>query len=188
MPLAATVPNSARPAPPSTGQRDRCDDRADLREQAEHHQDDAAGRDDEPALDPGDRHEADVLREGAGGEAVEQAAGHGAWRGCPPAGRRPPSRSSAGRSTTSPMARMSAVVSIMITSITMIIEMIAAIANWGGPKWNGVDTANPCACPRRLKSALPMAMATSAPTTRPSEDGDAAEEPGQEPVDQQNDH
>ena len=44
---------------------------------------------------------------------------------------------SAGLSMTWPMARMSAVVSVMITSITMNIETIAPTANVGRPKWNG---------------------------------------------------
>ena len=76
------------------------------------------------------------------------------------------------------MARMSAVVSTMITSITMIIEMIAATANCGGPKWNGVDTANHCACPIRLKSAMPSAAATRAPTTRPARMAMRLKKPG----------
>ena len=52
---------------------------------------------------------------------------------------------SAGRPTTTPMASRSAVVSVMITSITMTIETIAATSNVGAPKWNGVEMANPCA-------------------------------------------
>src|SRR5215216_2861674 len=49
---------------------------------------------------------------------------------------RPPvmSRRVSRLSTTSPMARMSAVVSVMITSITMSIEMIAPTKNVGVPK------------------------------------------------------
>jgi hypothetical protein len=82
--------------------------------------------------------------------------------------RRPPTtvRPSAGRPMTSPIARMSAVVSVMITSITMTIETIAAISNCGGPKWNGVDTANHWARPIRLKSTLPNGHATSVLSTR----------------------
>ena len=41
---------------------------------------------------------------------------------------------SAGRSTISPTARMSAVVSVMITSITMNMEMVAPTAKVGSPK------------------------------------------------------
>ena len=52
-----------------------------------------------------------------------------------------------GRSpTTTPMARMSAVVSVMITSITMIIETMAATWKVGIPKWNGVETATTGPC------------------------------------------
>ena len=36
-------------------------------------------------------------------------------------------------------------VSVMITSITMIIETIAATWKVGAPKWNGVEIANPWA-------------------------------------------
>ena len=94
--------------------------------------------------------------------------------------RSPPTtvRPSAGRSITSPIARMSAVVSVMITSITMTIETIAAISNCGGPKWNGVDTANHWACPIRLKSTLPNGHATSVPSTRPARIATRLRKPG----------
>ena len=94
--------------------------------------------------------------------------------------RSPPTtvRPSAGRSITSPIARMSAVVSVMITSITMTIETIAAISNCGGPKWNGVDTANHWACPIRLKSTLPNGHATSVPSTRPARIATRLKKPG----------
>ena len=59
-------------------------------------------------------------------------------------------------------------VSTMMTSMTMVMEMMAAMANCGGPKWNGVDTAIHGAWPMRLKSALPSATDTSAPRTRPA--------------------
>ena len=126
MPLAATVPNSASPAPPSTGSGSAATTAPTFGNRPEHHQDHAADRDDEPALDAGERHQADVLRERADREAVEQAAGDGGGQACRPAARWPRSCRSAGRPTTTPMASRSAVVSVMITSITMTIETIAA--------------------------------------------------------------
>ena len=56
----------------------------------------------------------------------------------------------------------------MITSITMIIEMIAATWKVGEPKWNGVEIANPWACSTWEKSSLPMSAATTPPATRPT--------------------
>ena len=85
---------------------------------------------------------------------------------------------SAGRPTTSPTARMSAVVSVMITSITMVIDTIAARPNCGGPKWNGVETANHCAWPILLKSAMPSAAATRAPMTSPARMAMRLKKPG----------
>ena len=100
------------------------------------------------------KHAPQVRWEDRGGQGVR-----------PQAVRRPCARPP-GRSITSPIARMSAVVSVMITSITMTIETIAAISNCGGPKWNGVDTANHWACPIRLKSTLPNGHATNVPPAR----------------------
>ena len=56
----------------------------------------------------------------------------------------------------------------MITSITMIMEMIAATWNVGEPKWNGVEMANVAASPTRLKSSLPKIAATMAPRNKPA--------------------
>jgi hypothetical protein len=66
------------------------------------------------------------------------------------------------------MARMSAVVSTMITSMTMVIEMMAAIWKVGVPKWKGVETANQEASSIRLKLTLPNGMATNVPRNRPA--------------------
>ena len=58
-------------------------------------------------------------------------------------------------STISPVAKTSPVVSTAVISMTTIIERIAAKANFGQPKWNGVvtpshgdvATASKCASP-----------------------------------------
>ena len=43
-------------------------------------------------------------------------------------------------STISPVANTSPVVSTAVIAMTTSIEMIAPIANFGAPKWNGVVT------------------------------------------------
>ena len=75
---------------------------------------------------------------------------------------------SAGLSMTWPMARMSAVVSVMITSITMNIETIAPTAKVGRPKWNGSVSWTMFASAIRLKLVSPNGIATTVPSTRPS--------------------
>ncbi len=75
---------------------------------------------------------------------------------------------SAGRSTISPIARMSAVVSVMITSITTNIEIAAPTANVGQPKWNGSVSWKVWASVMRPRSVAPSGIATSVPSTRPS--------------------
>ena len=50
-------------------------------------------------------------------------------------------------STICPIARMSPVVSVMITSATMHIDTIAETSNVGKPKWNGVLTPTASASP-----------------------------------------
>jgi hypothetical protein len=59
------------------------------------------------------------------------------------------------------MARMSAVVSVMITSITMNMEMIA-----------------PTKSPSREKSVAPKGMATRVPSTSPSRIATLLKNPG----------
>ena len=66
------------------------------------------------------------------------------------------------------MARMSAVVSVMITNITMNIEMIAPTSKIGQPKWKGVVSWKIEASEIRLKLVRPNGMATMVPSTRPS--------------------
>lgn len=84
--------------------------------------------------------------------------------------RSPPSmvRSSAGRSTILPRASMSAVDSVIQTSITMLIETIAAISNCGAPKWNGVGKPIASAFLMAPKSVMPTGIAMSVPMIRPS--------------------
>ena len=79
-------------------------------------------------------------------------------------------------------------VSVMITSITMTIETMAATSKVGAPKWNGVEIAKPCASRhlREIDLAHQIA-ATTPPATQADEDRDAGEEPGQETVDEQDD-
>ena len=54
------------------GRRNRCDHSAQDRQEAKDHQDEAAGADNEAALDACDGHEPNVLGEGALREGVEQ--------------------------------------------------------------------------------------------------------------------
>jgi hypothetical protein len=70
--------------------------------------------------------------------------------------------------TTSPTARMSAVVSTMITRMTMVIDTIAPIAKIGEPKAKGVGTATTDASATPSKSVLPTISAATVPTTSPS--------------------
>ena len=63
----------------------------------------------------------------------------------------------------SPTARMSAVVSVMVTSTTISMEMIAAISNVGGPKARGVGKEISEPSPMREKSAMPTSAATPVP-------------------------
>ena len=74
---------------------------------------------------------------------------------------------STGVPTISPMARMSAVVSVMITRITIVIEMMAPIWNVGLPKCmiGGSEKIGPS--PTFEKSSLPMKAAMTVPTTMP---------------------
>ena len=77
---------------------------------------------------------------------------------------------------TSPMARMSAVVSVMITSITTTMEIVAPTAKIGVPKWNGAVSWKICALEMSLKLVSPNGMATMVPSTRPEQDRHPAEE------------
>lgn len=63
---------------------------------------------------------------------------------------------------------MSAVDSVMQTSITMHMEMIAAISNCGAPKWNGVGKPTRPASLIASKSVMFIGIATRVPATRPS--------------------
>lgn len=75
--------------------------------------------------------------------------------------------SSAGRSTISPSASMSAVDSVIDTTITTHIEMIAASWNCGAPKWNGVGKPTTSASATGPKSVTPNGIAIRVPATRP---------------------
>ena len=144
MPLAATVPNSARPAPPSTGigivatiapifgNSPRTTRITPLAA--------TTNRLLIPVIATSPTFWAKALAEKELSRPPETAVDR-------QSARRPATTvlPSAGRSTTSPTARMSAVVSVMITSMTMVMETIAAMLNCGAPKWNGVETANHCA-------------------------------------------
>ena len=68
----------------------------------------------------------------------------------------------------SPTARMSAVVSVSVTRMTMSMEMIAAISKVGGPNANGVGRAKMSPSPTSEKSALPITKAKTVPTTMAS--------------------
>ncbi len=63
---------------------------------------------------------------------------------------------------------MSPVVSVMITSATMHIEMIALIWKVGRPKWKGVLIPNQGCSAAPPKSASPNGTAATVPMTRPS--------------------
>ncbi len=76
--------------------------------------------------------------------------------------------SSAGRSTISPSASMSAVDSVMETSMTTHMEMIAARANCGAPKWKGDGKPTMSASVTGEKSVTPNGMAMRVPMTRPT--------------------
>ncbi len=83
--------------------------------------------------------------------------------------RRPPSMvfASAGRPTILPSARMSAVDSVMQTSMTMHIEMMAATWNCGAPKWKGVGKPTTEAFWTASKLVMPSGRAMRVPATRP---------------------
>lgn len=63
---------------------------------------------------------------------------------------------------------MSAVDSVMQTSMTMHIETMAATWNCGAPKWNGVGKPITEAFLTASKLVMPSGRAISVPATRPS--------------------
>src|SRR5699024_6291698 len=65
-------------------------------------------------------------------------------------------------------ARMSAVVSVMMTRTTTTIEMMAPAENVGAPKASGVGSATIPASVMPEKSTLPNGTATTVPRTIPS--------------------
>ena len=77
-------------------------------------------------------------------------------------------RSSEGRSTISPRASMSAVDSVIDTTITTHIDRIAATWNCGAPKWKGVGKPIRSADATGEKSVAPNGIAISVPAIRPS--------------------
>src|SRR4051812_13776439 len=67
--------------------------------------------------------------------------------------------------TISPTARMSAVVSVRMTSTTMVIDSTPARVKTGAPKKNGSGTATIGPSATLEKSALPRTVATAVPMT-----------------------
>lgn len=63
---------------------------------------------------------------------------------------------------------MSAVDSVIETTITTHSETIAASWNCGAPKWKGVGKPTTAASATGAKSVTPNGIATSVPATRPS--------------------
>src|SRR5215831_8636713 len=80
----------------------------------------------------------------------------------------PSVRASTGLSTSSPTARMSPVVSVIVTSITTTIDTIAATSKIGNPKWNGVLMPRILASDTPEKSVNPNGIATTVPSTIPT--------------------
>lgn len=87
-----------------------------------------------------------------------------------PSARSPAARvlSSASRSTIRPRASMSAVDSVMATTMTMHSEAIAAASKIGAPKWKGEGRAKIRASCTAPKSASPSGKASRVPTARPT--------------------
>ncbi|CAN5600888.1 hypothetical protein BH24ACT22_BH24ACT22_22060 [soil metagenome] len=87
-----------------------------------------------------------------------------------PSARRPlaTTSESTGFSVIAPMARMSAVVSVMMISITSVMETIGIIEKTGSPKWKGSVMLTHPASPTRARSAIPNIAAKAVPMTRPS--------------------
>ena len=71
-------------------------------------------------------------------------------------------------STISPTARMSAVVSVRMTSVTISIEMMAGSSKVGQPKAKGAGKAKIGPLPMPEKSAMPVKTAISVPMTMAS--------------------
>ncbi len=166
MPLAATVPNSTIPAPPSTG--------CGIAENTA----DAIGESPSTSRSSPPAATANRLRipvsatrptfwanAVAGKELNTGASAEAAMSARRPS---PTRRESTSAPTTSPTARMSAVVSTMTTRMTMTIDTIAPISNSGPPNANGVGMAATLASPTFAKLLSPRTRATTVPTSRPS--------------------
>ncbi|ALE77313.1 hypothetical protein WY02_01125 [Pseudonocardia sp. AL041005-10] len=166
IPLAATVPNSTMPAPPSTG--------CGIAENTA----DAIGESPSTSRSSPPAATANRLRipvsatsptfwanAVAGKELNTGATTEAAMSARSPS---PTRRASTRVSTTSPTARMSAVVSTMITRTTMTIETVAPTVNSGVPNANGAGSAATLAPPTPEKSLSPATSATTVPTSRPS--------------------
>ncbi len=96
-----------------------------------------------------------------------------------PSARRPAVsvRSSASRSTIRPRASMSAVDSVIATTMTMQNEKIAAASKTGAPKWNGDGSAKIFACRTAPKSASPSGKASRVPMARPTSSESCCQKP-----------
>ena len=96
---------------------------------------------------------------------------------CRPAGRRRRAAASTLVPTISPTARMSAVVSVMMTRITMVIETIAPISNVGLPNANGSGRRHDPRVADREKSALPMSSGDDRADHQPEQDRQPRQRP-----------
>lgn len=167
MPLAATMPNSAMPAPPSTargtpstsadtlGSRPRTTRIAPAAV--------ATKRDRTPVSETSPTFCAKAVY----GKVLKTPP----MTVPRPSARRPSAtwRRVTGLSTISPTAIMSPVVSVMMTMPTMSIDTIGTISKVGRPKWNGVTSPNHAASPTPDESVIPGTnAATAVPITRPS--------------------
>ena len=143
MPDAATIPNRAMPAPPSTARGTPSTTAETLGISPSTTRMTPAAVATQRERDAGQRDQPDVLRESRVRERVEDAADHRAEAvGAQAVGEL--TCALTGFSTISPTAIMSPVVSVMITMPTMSIETIEATWKVGRPKWNGVTRANQC--------------------------------------------
>ena len=183
MPDAATIPNSAMPAPPSTALGTPSTIGRDLGDQAEHDQDDARRRRDEARPDAGERDEADVLRECGVRERVEDAADDRAQAvgaqavGELPARHRLVDDLADGDHVTGRLGHDH--------EADDSIDTIEATWKVGSPKWNGVISANQSASPTPDQSTIPGTnSAAIGAEHEPEQDRDALQRRRREALDE----
>src|SRR5918998_6865895 len=104
-----------------------------------------------------------------------------------PSARNPAVRLSSriGFSTISPTATALPVVSTMVTSMTRIMERMAANPKLGSPKWNGVVTPKNAASPTPSKSVYTQDGGDDGTDYQAEEHRDTAYEAAEETVDEQ---